>query len=193
MTPQRLGIGYGLGLYLCMGVAIAQSSTDSEGAKARHALGASLGWIVGTGLSYRHYFSDQYFQTTLLASAEHLNDDIASNDDVYIDFAMAYGKYLHIDQPKNWFPIGLKWLAGVEWIYEENPNCNFDSLRQSCIEYSDSERTMHLGAGVGIDVGRIQTQGLVVSLDLSFLATFEEGKFEGVHAPWPALSVLYNW
>lgn len=193
MTHQSFRIGYGFSLFLYMSAVIAQSPQENEIDKTRHALGASLGWIVGTGLSYRHYFSNQYIQTTLLASAENLNDDIASNDDVYIDFGFAYGKYLHVDQPKNWFPIGLKWLAGVEWIYEKNPNCEFDSLRQSCIQYSQAERTMHLGAGIGIDLGRVQMQGLVVSLDLSFLATFEEGKFEGVHAPWPALSVLYNW
>lgn len=185
-------LGLGFGLYLCASAVSAQSQTDPEQVNASHALGASVGWIVGSGLSYRHYFPHQYLQTTLLASAENLNDDIKSNDDVYVDFALSYGQYLHVDKPKNWLPIGLKWFAGVEWIYEENPICEFDPLR-GCVDRNVSERTIHIGTGIGIDIGRIQAQGLVFSLDLSFLATFENGKFEGVHAPWPALSVLYNW
>lgn len=193
MTYCKLAAGFSLALYLSASIAMAQTSPSTETRKANHALGASVGWIVGTGLSFRHYMSDQYFQTSVFASAEQLNDDIASNDDVYIDLAFSYGRYLHVDLTHKWVPIGLKWLAGAEWIYEENPNCDYDPATQGCIANSRTDRTVHVGTGVGIDIGRVQSQGLIMSLDLSFIATFEEGKFEGVHAPWPAFSVLYNW
>ena len=193
MIKGKVSAALGMALYVWAGTAWAQSSPSAETNIANHALGASVGWIVGTGLSYRHYVSDQYFQTSVFAAAEQLNDDIASNDDVYVDLAFSYGRYLHVDLTHKWVPIGLKWLAGAEWIYEESPNCDYDPATQGCIANSRTDRTVHIGTGVGIDVGRVRSQGLIMSLDLSFIATFEEGKFEGVHAPWPAFSVLYNW
>jgi len=172
------------------GILLAEEQ-QSNGIK--HALGASVGWIVGSGLSYRHYFDNYYTQTSFVASAKELSDDTSTNDDIYIDLAFSFGKYLHIDRPKKWLPIALKWMGGIEWIYEKQPQCQFDDVSKSCIDKSNTENTLHLGGGIGLDMGRIKTQGLIFSIDLSFLATFEDGKFEGLHAPWPAASLLYNW
>lgn len=182
-----------LSLLLMPVAAIAQNESTPKEPGVKHALGGSLGWIVGSGISYRHYFDNSFIQTGFIAAAENLNDDIATNDDVYVDFAIAYGRYLHIDRNNKWVPVGLKWLAGIESVYDESADCRFEPGSMNCVESTTVQRTVHVGGGIGVDIGRVQAQGLIVSLDLSFLATFEAGKFEGVHAPWPAISVLYNW
>ncbi len=178
-------------ILLSQGTLFAQEQQTSK--EIKHALGASVGWIVGSGLSYRHYFDNYYAQTSFVASVKELSDDSRINDDIYLDLAFSFGKYLHVDRPKKWLPIALKWMGGIEWIYEKQPRCEFDDVSKSCIEKSKTQNTLHLGGGIGLDIGRIKTQGLIFSIDLSFLATFEEGKFEGLHAPWPAASLLYNW
>lgn len=180
-------------LLLAFSLPAVAEDASSPDTGVKHALGASVGWIVGSGISYRHYFGDAFIQSGFIASAENFNDDSKTNNDVYVDFAVAYGRYVHIDRENKWVPLGLKWLIGIEGIYNENPGCRFDFASSSCVETRNIERTVHVGGGIGLDVGQIRAQGLIVSFDLNFLATFEEGEFEGVHAPWPALSVLYNW
>jgi len=137
------------------------SPLHAEENSAKHAIGLNAGWVTGSGLSYRHYFQNSFVQATGIATMH------KQQNREYLDASLNYGHYLSkYDLGADFYPIATKWLIGIEAEHEVEPND---------LTAADDKTTSHKiysGIGFGVDIGRPQTQGIVISADLFYTATF---------------------
>jgi len=163
-------------------------SVFAEEAKLTHspkqAVGLSLGWVVANGLSYRRYFGTQFVQGTFAGS---INKD---EDKEYVDASISYGNYLNrFDLNKGQFPMGLKFIAGIE--VERDTNRRADLVSQ---EENKSPNELHLGAGLGFDFGNPGRRGILFAMDFIYTGSFRGlSDLEFVRLGLlPSVSIQYN-
>lgn len=149
------------------------------------AIGLSLGWIEANGFSYRRYFGTQYIQGTFAAA---IDKDV---DDEYLDISFSYARYLKIfDMKESFLPIGLKILAGSEIERKTDRSAAWINSSEDA-----SPDALHIGFGVGTDIGNPLRSGFVVSLNAVYTATYRSLKvMEFVRLGLlPSASVHYNF
>jgi len=140
---------------------ICHNTVFAEDATPSHSLGLTAGWVGGSGVSYRHYFGDSFVQVSGIATMNK-----AENRE-HFDAALNYGHYLsfhNLGEGLN--PVASKLLFGIEAEREGEPN---DQLSNTEMQVSHK---IYTGLGLGLDIFNPRKQGLVVSLDLYYAATF---------------------
>lgn len=161
-------------------------SADAElNSTLEAAVGLSVGWVEANGLSYRRYFGNQYIQGTFAAAIDR------DNDSEYVDMSISYSRYLNVFEMKNqFFPIGMKIVAGSE--IERNTDRPAEWFNSKA---NISPDALHVGLGVGADLGNPLREGFVVSLNALYTATFRGFKaLEFVRLGLlPSVSVHYNY
>ncbi len=143
---------------------------------SRQALGLSAGTIVGNGLLYRYYWGRHFAQATF---AGYVNKD---NDEEYMDASLSYGNYFKLlRSSKLGFPVGVKGMAGVDAVYDKSEGI--------------SDNWVYAGFGIGLDLGSLQEEGLLLSFDM-----FYAFGFSGLNAlefktldMEPSVALIYNF
>lgn len=135
-------------------------------ATPREAVGLSLGWVVANGLSYRRYSGNTFVQATFAGAID------KERDQQYVDASISYGHYLNtFDFGRGRFPIGIKWITGLEF---ERDLARSRDLVATRINNSPNE--IHIGTGVGFDLGNPNHRGMIYSIDVIYTATFRDLK-----------------
>lgn len=157
---------------------------DEETRKAESAVGLSVGWVEANGLSYRRYFQDSYIQFTFAGSY----DKAAKQE--YFDGSISGARYLTTIESSKFFPVALKFVYGLE--LERDTDRSNDLVE---VDNFQPTNEVHLGAGLGFDIGRPQQKGLGFSANATYTASFEsftEMNFVRLGL-LPSASVYYNF
>lgn len=159
--------------------------------RANNAFGASLGWITGSGIMYRHYFNDNYAQLGFIA---YYNADTKPVKK-YGNLAFMVGRYVHYtDFSNRFFPIALKVNAGGDIEVGEERDVYDDNGYSVGTRIDDY---LHFGAGIGVDIGNPNQKGFALSVELTYIASirnFYENDRELVFIePRPGVSFFYNF
>lgn len=128
------------------------SWSEQSNTASRQAVGFNAGWVVGNGLSYRYYLGKQWLQLTFAGTVDR------DNEEAYIDLSLSYARYLNTFHLSENNPIGLKWVSGIEGVFDE-----FEGVR---------DNRVNIGTGFGVDFGKVSASGFVYSLDLIYTAEF---------------------
>ena len=175
-------------IILCMlllSISTVALSEEMAGAlKPKHSIGLSLGWVVANGLSYRQYLADDFVQLTFAGAVD------KDKDEEYIDASISYSRYLNkFDLNQGRFPVGLKWLTGIEL---ERDIDRSQDLVSKTLNVSPNE--IHVGSGFGFDFGSPGRRGMIYSFDVIYTASFRDFKNrEFVRLGLlPSISLHYN-
>ena len=155
--------------------------------KARQAIGTSIGF-TGNGMMFRQYLGNSYLQGSGYAF---YNQD---NNNKYANLAFSAASYLHyLDLSEYFFPVALKFIMGLDWEVGRDDRINGVNVENNYL---------HTGAGFGLEIGKPNQPGLVISLDLLYIASMRDGDKKVFSAdfndlvfiePRPAASIFYNW
>ena len=149
------------------------SSEEKTKEKPNYALGLNAGWVVGNGILFRMYNNKQFYQATFVGLID------KDSEEEYLNFSLSYARYLNKFDYST--PIGLKWVTGGEIVYDQSDNINNNEI--------------NIGSGIGIDVGKIFNDGILISLDLIYTATFKgisALEFNALTLK-PSLGIAYNF
>lgn len=152
-------------------IAISAESQDAD--TINYALGLNAGWVVGNGILFRMYDNKQFYQATFVGLID------KDNDEEYLNASASYARYLN--KFNYGTPVGLKWVSGAEVVYDQYQG--------------RSDNAMNIGSGIGLDVGEVSKQGVVVSIDLIYTASFRgirRLEFNALSLK-PALGIMYNF
>ncbi|MDH5232855.1 MAG: hypothetical protein OEY38_22600 [Gammaproteobacteria bacterium] len=154
-----------------------------DNGKPSIAVGATIGYVETTGLSFRKYFGDSYIQTNFAGFVD------KDKGEEYIAASLSYGHYLNqFDLGKRRTPVGLKFVAGVEAEHDSSNNegVNLDGI--------DAEQEIHTGAGIGFEFGNPTRRGLVFTVDVLYTAGFRDfhAKEFRTLKLLPSASIHYN-
>ncbi|MDH5231648.1 MAG: hypothetical protein OEZ58_22825 [Gammaproteobacteria bacterium] len=165
-------------------VAIAETeSSEQDPNKPSIAVGATVGYVEATGLSFRKYFGANYLQTNFAGFVD------KDKGEEYIAASISYGRYLNqFDLGKRGTPVGLKFVAGAEAEHDKGSGegTNLDGIT--------SDQEIHAGAGLGLEFGNPTRRGLVISVDLIYTAGFrgfKDREFRKLNL-LPSASIHYN-
>ena len=176
-------------LFLFFSYSCVVAEETDTGQKVKHGIGLSGGYILGSGLTYAHYFGPHIIQGSFIGDVDQYKTDYR--------VGISYARYVHsVREPKSLLPVALKFIAGVDVHYQDG------FVDSEIIFYDDQNISLgpdsyffHTGAGLGIDIGNPQKPGLVLSLILTYALSLEEvnKKREWELSLLPATGILYNW
>ncbi|MDH5376757.1 MAG: hypothetical protein OEX00_00365 [Gammaproteobacteria bacterium] len=157
---------------------------ETQSEMPENSIGLSLGWVEATGLSYRSYFGKNFVNLTFAAA---IDKDTGSE---YVDFSLGFSRYLTVIDSREFTPMGLRWVIGVE---TERNTDGVSNLVDTGV--SRSPNAIHTGAGFGIDLGSPMRKGFLFSFSLIYTATFRDfDKQEFVRLGLlPSASIHYNF
>lgn len=159
--------------------------------QAKHAIGFSTGWIFGNGVTYRHYFGDQFLQGTFFGIVT------GNGDEAYINAAFSGGTYLHKLKASGIIPpMALKVMAGADLVMEKQRVYEGSSIgNKTSSERTVNENRCYYGAGAGIEIGNPGRPGLSLWIAVNYVFAFEgvsSQSFDWFGAR-PAAGILYGW
>jgi len=152
----------------------ANTAIDNKMKEApKHAVGFNAGWVIGNGLIYRQYQGRNIYQATFAGLID------KDKNEEYVDVSASYAYYLNKFNFNT--TIGIKAVVGAEAIYDKS-----DGI---------SDHRVNLGAGIGMDIGNVQKEGVVISFDLFYAAGFEEPTGTSIQtlSLKSALGLMYNF
>ncbi len=159
---------------------------------AQQAVGFSAGWISGNGITYRRYFGDRFVQATFVGIVS------GSASNAYVNTAVSAGTYLHKIPARGILPpVGLKILAGADFLYEKNAYEQVASDSPKTVNESGSkeEQQSFYGAGFGLDFGNPGRAGLSLWFTVNYVFAYDgigEPSFSAFGAR-PSAGILYGW
>ena len=172
-------------------LAQASEGTDSFNAGGVHnALGFVGGWHGASGMCYRHYFGANAVQLNFIAA-------VLPEEDSFVWAGLNYARIVALKRTRGrqigW---GLRAVAGASYRWESEViyDYRWDLQTQSGKENTHTV-TNHIllgGAGIGLQVGALDTPGISVALDVTATAQFHGSEFQWL-VPLPSLELLYHW
>ena len=149
------------------------SKEEQSNQTVNYALGLNAGWVVGNGILFRMYKGKDIYQGTFVGM---VNKD---SKEAYLNTSVSYAHYLNRFDYKT--PIGLKWVAGGEGVYDDSNNV--------------SNNRINFGAGIGVDIGRVSREGIIISADLIYTLSFKgirNPEFNALSLK-PSVGIAYNF
>ena len=178
-----------LGIFLAFigNYVVAQEAPASE--RVKHGIGFSIGYILGTGLTYVYYLGPHMIQGSFIGNVDQYKTDYRAG--------LSYARYIHrVREPRSLLPVALKFIAGVDVHYQDGMvETDVIVYDESIVSEGYDSYFFHTGVGLGIDIGNPDKPGLVLSLILTYALSLEEvnKKREWNVSPLPAIGILYNW
>jgi len=156
----------------------------------RNAVGFVGGWHGASGMAYRRYFGLNAVQVVFLAS-------IFPDEESFVWTGVNYSRLLTIKRsphgPGGW---GLRAVGGASYRWQRDvlhdwkwdPDTGTGKGTRSEI----ISHVIYGGAGIGLQMGALDTPGLSVSLDVTATTEFRGSEFQWL-IPLPSLELLYSW
>ena len=183
----QLALLLGFFLVFTSSFVVAKEAQASE--RVKHGIGFSVGYILGTGLTYVHYVGSHIIQASFIGDVDQYKTDYRAG--------LSYARYIHhVREPRSLLPVALKFIAGVDVHYQDGMvETDVIVYDESIVSEGHDSYFFHTGAGLGIDIGNPGKPGLVLSLNLIYALSLEEvnKKWEWELSPLPAVGLLYNW
>lgn len=151
---------------------------------ASHAIGFAGGSAQGAGVTYRHYKTQSFYQGQFFLR------DNSRNQLTDLMLGISYGKVVSkISVVKSMAPTTLLFVLGGDARYLKN------RFVAGVNELPGGERSVHIGAGVALDIGNTFLPGLVFSLGTNYVLALirKDQQSEWNLAPHVNVGMLYNW
>lgn len=168
---------------LCSLCWLVQSQASDYG-KANQAIGFGGGSAQGPGITYRNYRALSFIQGQFFArddSRDQLTD---------LMLGISYGKVIsQITVVKAMAPTTLLFVSSADARFTK------DRIIGGINSQPEEEKSLHIGAGVALDIGNTFSPGLVFSLGTNYVLALiqKEQKSEWNLAPHINVGILYNW
>jgi len=149
--------------------------------KADYAIGLNTGWVVANGILVRKYVGNYYLQTTFAGLVDR------NENQEFIDVSISTGNYfppINIDFINT--NTHIKTVFGFEVKHDK---------RASRTESAPTSNEINTGFGLGVEFGNIHRNGLVLSANTIYTATFtgfKEWKFSQLGLK-PSIGIIYNF
>ena len=166
--------------------AVAQEEVAPE--RVKHGIGFSLGYVLGTGLTYVHYLGPHMLQASFIGDVDQYKTDFRAG--------VSYARYIHhVNEPRSLIPVALKFIVGMDVHYQDGLIESDVIVYDEPLQYENKSYFFHAGAGLGIDIGNPGKPGLVLSMIMTYALSLEEvnKNREWEVSPLPAISIIYSW